>query len=566
MQSEDRNFTVHPHILFSIIQSQAGTLGKALLEGVMNSIDAGATKLSVTLTEEGFTLRDDGRGFQSRDEILNWFEQFGTPHTEGDAIYGKFRMGRGQMMAFAINTWRTGTFRMDVDIKGRGLDYKLTDKLAPVKGCRVEGKLYQPLSRSDLDSVITEFTDLVRYAQIPVSLNGRVISKQPKVQSWDAETDDAYLNVSRTGDLYVYNLGVLVRKYPAYEFGCGGTVVSKLPLAVNFARNDVLIHSCEVWRRIVKYLKRTNLVKVTNKPSLNDEERKFLAKQWAYGDIPAGLGLQMEDLKLFTDAAGKHHSLRDLASRSRITVANEKQARTGARLHREQVAFVLAEETLERFRVSSVQELIETVNGHEDVHLSIEPVSFEEVALGCEETYQVHDASELPLAEQCVLKALQDRHDKFYQWFSSREKNSGIRELKAGSSDVAQAWTDGRSYVVISRKELARAAKKGLPAFFEIIMTLVHEYCHDSADSESHSHDQVFLTKHHDLVQYYSGKLVALAQDLTKHYQRLARKAGIELPEKEKPLASAAAPTFTKVSAAAEQRALMAKAQLPLFD
>lgn len=565
MQSEDRNFTVHPHILFSIIQSQAGTLGKALLEGVMNSIDAGATKLSVTLTEEGFTLRDDGRGFQNRDEILNWFEQFGTPHTEGDAVYGKFRIGRGQLMSFGVNIWRTGTFRMDVDIKGRGLDYKLADKLTAVKGCRVEGKLYQPLSRSELDNTITEFTDLVRYAQIPVSLNGRVISKRPEVQNWDAETDDAYFNVTRTGDLYVYNLGVLVRKYPGYEFGCGGTVVSKKPLAVNFARNDVLVHSCEVWRRIVKYLKRTNLVKVTSKPSLNDEERKFLAKQWAYGDIPAGLDVPLDDLKLFTDAAGKHHSLKDLASRGRITVATEKQARTGARLHREQVAFVLAAETLERFRVDSVEDLIETINAHQDVHLSAYAVPFEEVALGCEETYQVHLESDLPLAEQCVLRALRDRHDKFFQWFSSREKNSGIRELRAGSSDVADAWTDGRSYIVINRKELTRAAKKGLPAFFELIMTLVHEYCHDTADSESHSHDQVFLTKHHDLVQYYSGKLVALAQDLAKHYQRLARKAGIELPEKEVPLASAGKPTFTKVSAAAEQRAIAAKAQLPLF-
>lgn len=564
MQIEDRNFTVHPHILFSIIQSQAGTLGKALLEGVMNSIDAGATKVSVSVTAEGFALRDDGRGFQSREEILNWFEQFGTPHTEGDAVYGKFRMGRGQMMSFGHNLWRTGTFRMEVDIKGRGLDYRLTEKLNAIKGCRIDCKLYQPLSNSELDEVITEFTNLVKYAQIPVSLNGRSISRRPELQSWDAETEDAYINASRSGDLYVYNLGVLVRSYPSYEFGCGGTVVSKRPLEVNFARNDVLTHRCDVWRRIVKYLKRTNLSKVTSKASLNPEERQFLAKQWAYGNIPSGVELPLADLKLFTDAGGKHHSLRDIAANGKLTVANEKQARTGARLHRERAAFVLAEETLERFRVDSVDQLVRLLNEHGDVHLNVETVPFEDVALNCVETYQVHEDSDLTLEEQCVLRALRDRHDKFHDWFSAREKTSGIRVLKAGSSEVADAWTDGKTYVVLTRKELNRAVKKGLTGFFEIIMTLVHEYCHDTADIESHTHEKVFLDKHHDLVQYHAGKLVTLAQDLTRHYQRLARKAGIELPEKDTPAKPGLRPA-TAAGGAKPQGAIMAKMQLALF-
>lgn len=563
MQFEDRNFTVHPHILFSVIQSQAGTLGKALLEGVMNSIDAGATRVAVTLTKEGFTLRDDGRGFQNRDEILNWFEQFGTPHEEGDATYGKFRMGRGQMMAFATNIWRTGTFRMEVDIKGRGLDYRLAEKLSPVKGCRIEGTLYTPLSASEVDEISTEFTNLVRYAQIPVTLNGKGLSKRPELQSWDAETEDAYINASRTGDLLVYNLGVLVRSYPSYEFGCGGVVVSKKSLEVNFARNDVLVHKCEVWRRIVKYLKRTNLFKVTNKPSLNDDERKFLAKQWAYGSIPTGMDLQLDTLKLFTDASGKHHTLRDIAAMGKLTVAPEKHARTGARLHREGHAFVLSKETLERFRVDTVDELVRMINDNSDVHLNVETKAFEEVALDCEEVYQVHEDCELTLAEQCALSALRDRHDKFHQWFASHEKGSGIRELKAGSSQVADGWTDGRTYVVIHRKELARAVKKGLPGFLSLLMLLTHEYCHDTADSESHSHDQVFLAKHHDLVQYHMDKLLAMAQDLTKYYERISRKAGVESSVKERPLGSHA--KTVKPGSRMEAKEIMARAQLPLF-
>ena len=35
-------FTMHPQLLYSVIQRQAGTLNKAILEGVMNGVDARA--------------------------------------------------------------------------------------------------------------------------------------------------------------------------------------------------------------------------------------------------------------------------------------------------------------------------------------------------------------------------------------------------------------------------------------------------------------------------------------------------------------------------------------------
>lgn len=556
MRTEERNFTVHPHILYSIIQNQAGTLAKALLEGVMNSIDAGATRVSIQLNCKDFTIRDDGKGFQSKDEILNWFEQFGTPHEEGDAVYGRFRMGRGMMMAFAVNTWRTGSFQMDVDIKGRGLDYSLTEKAYAVKGCRIDGALYVPLSQGGLDEVIREFSDLVRYAQIPVSLNGRVISKLPALQSWDEETNDAYIKTSRTGDLYVYNLGVLVRSYPQYCFGCGGVIVSKRALEVNFARNDIITHKCEVWGRIADRLKRINLVKVAYKNALNNEERSFLAKQWVFNNIPAALELPVSKLKLFTDANGKHHSLSDLASHRLLTVARESQARTGARLHREGKAFVLSEETLERFRVESVQELVSVLERITQQPLTVETQDFDQVALGCVETYQVHDDSELSVPELCALETLRMEHDKFYQWFSSAEKSSGMRELKAGSSDVAEAWTDGKSFIVLSRKALLAAAEKGELGFFELLMTLTHEYCHDDADLESHSHDLVFYNKHHDLVQYRGGRLLRLVKSCALRYAKLAKKAGVQLP---------LTPSGHSSRKGIDATPMAIKAQLPLF-
>lgn len=50
--SETRAFKVHPQLLFDVIQRQAGTLTKALCEGVMNSIDAGSKAVDVKIAED----------------------------------------------------------------------------------------------------------------------------------------------------------------------------------------------------------------------------------------------------------------------------------------------------------------------------------------------------------------------------------------------------------------------------------------------------------------------------------------------------------------------------------
>ena len=137
-----RKLKLHPHIIFDIIQRQAGSLQKALLEGVMNSIDAGATSCAVTLAKDAFTVSDDGRGFASQDEINQFFETFGTPHEGNDPDrFGTFRIGRGQMMAFGVVQYDSGPFTMCVDIRGRGVDYLLDRKSTRLNSSHI------PLSR-----------------------------------------------------------------------------------------------------------------------------------------------------------------------------------------------------------------------------------------------------------------------------------------------------------------------------------------------------------------------------------------------------------------------------------
>jgi len=95
LSAERRQFKMHEALLYSVIQKQAGSLAKAGLEGTMNSVDAGATRVDITCDGTTVVIADDGRGFTSAREIEEFFETFGTPHAEGDAKFGFFRMGRG---------------------------------------------------------------------------------------------------------------------------------------------------------------------------------------------------------------------------------------------------------------------------------------------------------------------------------------------------------------------------------------------------------------------------------------------------------------------------------------
>ena len=120
---------MHQNLLRDVIERQAGTIDKAVLEQVMNLIEAGATRGDITITPKRIVVKDDGVGFQSREEIEAAFEVFGKSDERKleNKRYARFQMGRGQGFAFARTTYRTRTFEMFVDIRDEelGLGYVL---------------------------------------------------------------------------------------------------------------------------------------------------------------------------------------------------------------------------------------------------------------------------------------------------------------------------------------------------------------------------------------------------------------------------------------------------------
>ena len=45
----------------------------------------------------------------------------------------------------------------------------------------------------------------------------------------------------------------MTMEIPQYKLGCGGEVVSKQQLKVNFARNDIQ-HDCPIWKVVKKFV------------------------------------------------------------------------------------------------------------------------------------------------------------------------------------------------------------------------------------------------------------------------------------------------------------------------
>ncbi|WP_229997893.1 ATP-binding protein [Acinetobacter baumannii] len=71
MTSTTKKFKLHPKFIVNAIEQQANGLPKAIVELIMNSIDANATQINIKLWLNAkkhlqFEIIDDGKGFYQK--------------------------------------------------------------------------------------------------------------------------------------------------------------------------------------------------------------------------------------------------------------------------------------------------------------------------------------------------------------------------------------------------------------------------------------------------------------------------------------------------------------------
>jgi hypothetical protein len=518
-----------------VICRQAGTLSKAILELVMNAVDAKATEVEIALSTKEVAVVDNGTGFESRENIEKFFEVFGQPHEENERkTYGAFRIGRGQAMAFGHNLWRTGIWQMDVDIQERGLDYHLDDfPDQPVPGCQVAVALYEELLPGTLYSTIRDLELWCKYAPIKVILNKKRISVDIESVKWDHVLPEAYVIANKSTSLKVYNLGIHVKDVPEYAYGMAGVVVSRKQLKVNFARNDIQ-SDCPVWRKIRPKLEEWGTGENKKSKGLNDAGRQHLADQILAGALD--LNYDNMGLKVITDVNGRQHSLRDFWSKVDVTSAPLGD-RIGDRVHKSGRAFVVADATLERFGMG-LKEIVDLLTKKvPSVYRSRKPkvVNFAALAMEFDQKFDLVDSKNLKPNEKIwVSLAGAMWCDMYWRGRDLRAERDKLEtswqrnpQIHVGEGP-ANGWTDTKSYVAIQRDFLA-SLSLDLKGLIRVAVLLLHEAAHEAADLLAHSHDLAFYERWEDLI---SDRLYAMVDKAMSHmatsmeceHRRLTRK------------------------------------------
>ena len=506
-------FTIDVNLLRDVIQKQACSLDKAVLEGVMNSIEAGATRVDVNLKigkNDGdkhiLSIYDDGKGIETDKEVRLNFGRFGTPHTEAEkkaGIWKRYRMGRGQMFNFGLNTWRTATNKMVVDIYNRKkLAYQWIRDLEYQKGCKVDIELYNhPGSVSKMKELVTR---QVRYVEIPVYFNGEQVNTPASKQDWDYEDENAYYLFNAGLKLEIYNLGVFVKEY---DDGIYGVVVSKKRLDVNFARNDI-DSTCPIYIYITEMIKANRIKKVKKsgkkRRRLTDSERRATLRdlrddEQSYDDV--------KSLPLIKTIQGKYISLNKM-SKNRLTWCfAESGDRYGDKEMQHGRLLCLDEEILYFLGYPKTKkpkdffswlvkkdeyEIRDYGWGEHKVHrlyseirqrfetLTKFYVDYNDLKGGRADFYNVLPSTKLHKREKIILKVL-----KRMSWYCDREVHIGM-------SNSAGMWTDGESYIVIDRSYLKGFNLNSDIGVIRFLMDIAHEITHDTNTAGTHVHGPHF--------------------------------------------------------------------------
>ena len=515
--AEQRKFQMHEKLLLDVIKKQAGTIDKACLEAVMNSIEAGATKVDIKIDTRQVIIEDDGKGFRSREEIEKFFETFGQPHEASEGKkWAQFRMGRGQMFAFGKNHWTTGNFEMSVDINAR-LGYDLTTRKTSHEGCRIVIDLYAGLSDRDIYTIQRELATQVKYVSVPIILNDKQVNSAPENSNWGPESNnDAFMRLSDSAvNLTVYNMGVLVKQYGTYDFGIGGTIVSKERLEVNFARNDI-ISSCPVWKRIRKVIDSSaGIERVKKKKAMNDAERINMIERFCSGEFTTHEAAKMQ---LFVDVTGKGWTANGIAKSEfpNWTFA-ERNSRAGDRLIQAGRALVLDEAILRAFDCKPQDVFTKDWrNGCSLAGWNFNPkfVKFADLENEVDDAFLTIPKRDWRKAEAIWVQVIQDLQADMVE---HDEKRNIIIGLSGGK---AKAWTDGESYIAFDRdwltqfKFLKSHGRIDMNSLCSVAQVLAHELCHDT-DSRENVHSPEFYKAFHDMQIYdrLFRKTVAFAID-----------------------------------------------------
>lgn len=504
------SFEVDTKIVNDLIYRQNGTISTALRELVMNAFDVNSKKVEILLFAEGFEVKDSGDGFEDEAAIMRNFKRFGTPHAEGDAVYGRFRIGRGQVMAFAKTTWHSKTYQMITDVGSGEAGFTFKNDAEPCDGCHVFGEFYNRLDTYELHNAIDDLTKFVRYSPWPVFINQIQVNAQNGI-GWDYEDDKLKITFNPKGryGINLYSLGIWVKELQMYRYGIAADVVTKQALQLNMARNEINEND-PLWQHVHNVLRAELRKKQLGKNRMAESERHALIDQFHYEEVGF---IEIAKLPLLKDVRGKSSSFyKELGKKRPWTVCEDDQNRVGDRVSTQGNAFVIPRSELDIWRVKTIEELIEfaknNIGGAGDFNRAryyhqllseVEIAPFKKISNGVSDQYQLLGLNDLTAVERAQRNALQYTANNMCKRLEKlRGEPVGKRKLHIGVSH-AVAWTDSSTYIAVNRKKMA-LFDNGMQGITQLAAILLHELTHNNGSIHSNGHDMDFYEGFHDAV------------------------------------------------------------------
>ena len=532
MTKKTASFKMDENLIFSLISRQAGSVQKSIAELISNSFDSQSSRVDVSISTNGFVVADDGIGFRNETEINDWFATIGFDHQASElhnnsSRYGTFGMGRMQSFCFAKTQWHTNQYKMDVDIQANGLDFDISTTDKHIKGCQIKGTWYDKKSLSEVKTIVTELAKMVAYFPIPVVINGNDIVKKMK---WDQETTNVCLSRKEHGGLEIYNQGVFVCALPPYVYG-SGIAVSKTPMMLNMARNEVIENQCPVFKEIKAFLKQDATRIASKATRLDDDARAMLLQTY----IDTG-SRDIESKLLIKTVTNRHYSISKILT-STITIRPSNVSKIIAERVQHDNVLVIEPVVLEWAQCETLHELITALKANDIYRRKPTIVEFEELAKGISNSHVILKPKELTRTETVMLKSIQYGFSEFSYSVHSYLNRAGytdneqykLRKLYIGKSDTAEAWTDAQTYICIDRDVVNKGSKNGWRSIHRLIMLILHELLHTQSNLNDNIHDHAFYEHFHNCVLDNYQSMFVYLRKATAGYITNCRKHNITL-------------------------------------
>ncbi len=425
-------------------------------------------------------------------------------------------MGRGQTMSMIYDPEKdcldgcisvsSGTYMLH--------NFRVDEELSfEMDRCeKVTGTVWGIVSNKPKFFSVPDIEDHIRRnvrTDIAVLINGRQVDGvQPRGEKIETEKCTVWFD-KRADGFRLFDRSIYVTTLDVVK-GWGGTIVTKVAVKQNFARNDYIegdsvvgeVLSCVVARIV------SDIDSLAPNSRLNDDKRRGIIR-YMY-DNPAKMN-EWSDLKVFSLTNGRKVSLRDIG---------------GKEVHSGRKGDVTADAIIQRGAIVL----------DDGFRMALSVVG-KKVGKSISHYKQ---ASQNSIAGRYLYGRAERHHNDIQDYnreqlalhtiFNSAYIHGG-REIKFGKSDVSDGWTDGRTYVYLNwayvKKQFDFYRHSGIMSVLWACHGLIaHEMAHNNNDMVTTQHGYEFDRNEIKWRDKQTSQLLSIPTSKVAMYERDLGKQG----------------------------------------